>query len=125
MEVTAHLENLCPPFMKQHHSPDKPKGHGELWQQRRAVECDLFSLTLSDLPSFLSFICVFVPLQLCSYDVLCASVDVKPWKPVHANLLTLFSVDFVVLLTWLKKKTKKTVKGFSNQVERILLYHNF
>lgn len=29
MEVTAHHDNLRPPFMKKHLSPDKPKGHGE------------------------------------------------------------------------------------------------
>lgn len=49
------------------------------------VECDIF-LILSDLPSVLNMICVFVPLQQCSYDVLCASIDVQP---VHGEVLIL------------------------------------
>lgn len=87
MEVTAHLDNLCPPFMKQHHSPDK--------NRKAMANCgcsrerwNVISFLLLSLWSSFCFviICVFVPLQLCSYDVLCASVDVKRWKPVHANL---------------------------------------
>lgn len=62
MEVTAHLDNLCPPFMNSitHQTNRKAMAN---WQQQRAVECDLFSLTLSDLPSFLS---LFV--YLCPYN---------------------------------------------------------
>lgn len=40
------------------------------------VECDIFLLFSL---IFLLFCqdCVFVPLQLCSYDVLCVSIDVQ------------------------------------------------
>lgn len=82
MEVTAHHDNLRPPFMKKHLSPDKPKGHGEQRLQQSGGMWSLFSYSLWSSFYFV-IICVFVLLQLCSYDVLCASVDVKWWKPVH------------------------------------------
>ncbi len=46
MEVTAHHDNLRPPFMKKHLSPDKPKGHDERRLQQSGGMWSLFSYSL-------------------------------------------------------------------------------
>lgn len=113
--LTDHLEEekkrpasnggYCPPWQTSVHPSWKSishqtnqKGHGERRLQQSGGMWSLFSYSLWSSFYFV-IICVFVPLQLCSYDVLCASVDVKWWKPVHVKLLTfIHTVDFIVLL---------------------------
>lgn len=60
MAVTAHHDNLRPPFMKKHLSPDKPKGHGERRLQQSGGMWSLFSYSLWSSFYFV-IICVFVP----------------------------------------------------------------
>ncbi len=58
MEVTAHHDNLRPPFMKKHLSPDKPKGHDERRLQQSGGMWSLFSYSHYLCPTTMFLWCV-------------------------------------------------------------------